>query len=68
MSKGDGSWEEYRMHHVESIKWLTSEVNKQHDDLLTLKVKFGIMAIVFGGLSGIIGSVITYAVSHKLIP
>lgn len=54
-----GSWEEYRLHHIESLKWLTDEVKKNHDDILVIKTKMAVYSLMFGAASSIITTLLT---------
>lgn len=56
--QSEGSWEEYRLLHIQTLEWLTKEVRRMSDELLVMKVKLGIVAAIGGGLAGTIGAVL----------
>ncbi len=64
--KNEGDWPEYRLLHIQTLEWLTVEVRKNHDEILTLKVKWGIIAALSGCVSGVIGAIISGVIGSYL--
>lgn len=52
-----GSWDEYRLLHVQTLEWLTKEVRRLSDEVLVFKAKLGIVATLTGGAMGFIGAI-----------
>lgn len=64
--KTDGPWEEYRLLHITTLEYLTGEVRRIGNELLVLKIKLGLMALMGGGLAGMLGTIIGGLVLHWL--
>jgi hypothetical protein len=64
--QSEGSWEEYRLLHIQTLEWLTKEVRRMSDELLVVKVKIGIVAALGGGIAGAVGAIITALVLNWL--
>lgn len=66
------SWREYRRLTIETLEYLKEEVQRQHDKLLVMEVKYelkqGNTAIVIHIVTAIIASSLTYLITHKLFP
>ena len=61
-----GGWEEYRLLHIQTLEWLTKEVRRMSDELLVLKVKLGLVAMIGGGAAGLAGTLVGGLILHWL--
>lgn len=56
----------YRTLTVETMQWMFEEIRKNHDDILVIKTKFGLISGLIGFTTGIIGAVGSAAVIHLM--